>query len=69
MKGFKLQHRVTRTRVKGSKLLEFGCLQRSLWIRRVLVRAFAYLGACGVLLWQIPLVPKLQFGGLKPVGR
>jgi hypothetical protein len=22
---FKLQHRVTRTRVKGSKLLEFGC--------------------------------------------
>ena len=33
----KLQHRVTRTRVKGSKLLEFGPFQRSLWIRRVLV--------------------------------
>ena len=39
MKLNKLQHRVTRTRVKGSKLLEFGWLQRPLWIRRVLVRA------------------------------
>src|SRR5918994_594593 len=37
MKASKLQHRVTRTRVKGSKLLEFGCLHRPLWIRRVLV--------------------------------
>src|SRR3954452_6065941 len=37
MKGFKLQHRVTRTRGKGSKLLEFGPLPRPLWIRRVLV--------------------------------
>jgi len=37
MKPSKLQHRVTRTRVKGSKLLEFGWLQRPLWIRRVLV--------------------------------
>jgi hypothetical protein len=35
----KLQHRVTRARVKGSNLLEFSRLQRSLWIRRVLVRA------------------------------
>src|SRR5687767_6284969 len=39
MKPSKLQHRVTRTRVKGSKLPEFGWLWRPLWIRRVLVRA------------------------------
>src|SRR5215207_4172957 len=37
MKPSKLQHRVTRTGVKGSKLLEFGCLLQPLWIRRVLV--------------------------------
>jgi hypothetical protein len=35
----KLQHRVTRTREKVSKLLEIGCVPRPLWIRRVLVRA------------------------------
>jgi hypothetical protein len=34
---FKLQHRVTRTRVKTSKLLEFEALLWPLWIRRVLV--------------------------------
>jgi hypothetical protein len=39
MKPLKLRHRVTRTRVKGGKLPEFGALQRPLWIRRVLVRA------------------------------
>src|SRR5690348_14716731 len=39
MKLSKLQHRVTRTRVNGGKLLGFGQLQRSLWVRRVLVRA------------------------------
>src|SRR5262245_49544591 len=38
IKASKLQHRVTRTRVKDSKLLEFRRLQRPLWIRRVLVR-------------------------------
>jgi hypothetical protein len=37
MKPSKLQHRVTRTRVKGSKLLEFGGFYCPLWIRRVLV--------------------------------
>jgi hypothetical protein len=36
----KLQHRVPRARVTGSKLLEFGRLPRPLWIRRVLVRAW-----------------------------
>jgi hypothetical protein len=39
MKPGKPQHRVTRTRVKDSKLLEFGGFRRPLWIRRVLVRA------------------------------
>src|SRR5215210_5064876 len=39
MKASKLQHRVTRTRIFGSKLLEFGRFLRPLWIRRVLVRA------------------------------
>ena len=39
MKPNKLQHRVTRTRVKGCKLLEFGVFYCPLWIRRVLVRA------------------------------
>jgi hypothetical protein len=39
MKPSKLQHRVTRTRVKVSKLLEFGVFYCPLWIRRVLVRA------------------------------
>ena len=39
MKPSKLQHRVTRTRVKVSKLLELGVFYCALWIRRVLVRA------------------------------
>jgi hypothetical protein len=39
MKASKLQHRVTRTRVNGGKLLEFPRLLPPLWIRRVLVRA------------------------------
>jgi hypothetical protein len=39
MKTAKLQHRVTRTRVKCCKLLEFMGLQRPLWMRGVLVRA------------------------------
>jgi hypothetical protein len=33
------EHRVTRTGMIASKLLEFGWIQRPLWIRRVLVRA------------------------------
>jgi hypothetical protein len=37
MKPSKLQHRVTRTRVNGGKLLEFPWLLRPLGIRRVLV--------------------------------
>src|SRR5215204_2827568 len=37
MKPGKLQHPVTRTRVKVSKLLELGVFQCPLWIRRVLV--------------------------------
>ena len=37
MKASKLQHRVTRARVKVRKLLEFRRLERPLWIRRVLV--------------------------------
>ena len=39
MERSKLQHRVTRTRLNGSKLLEFGVFYCPLWIRRVLVRA------------------------------
>jgi hypothetical protein len=35
----KFQHRMTRTRVNGGKLPEFGWLPWPLWIRRVLVRA------------------------------
>jgi hypothetical protein len=37
MKALKFQHRVTRTRVNGCKLLELGWLCCLLWIRRVLV--------------------------------
>jgi hypothetical protein len=37
MEPSKLQHRVTRTRVNGCKLLEFGVLYCPLWIRSVLV--------------------------------
>jgi hypothetical protein len=37
MKPSKLQHRVTRTRVKGSKLPEFEVFYCPLWISRVLV--------------------------------
>jgi hypothetical protein len=37
MKALELQHGVTRTRVKGCKLLEFRVFQWPLWIRRVLV--------------------------------
>jgi hypothetical protein len=39
MKPSKLQHRVTRTRAKGCKLLEFAVFYWPLWMRRVLVRA------------------------------
>jgi hypothetical protein len=39
MEAGKLRQRVPRTRVNGSKLLELRLLQRSLWIRGVLVRA------------------------------
>src|SRR5687767_10767375 len=39
MKAGKLRQRVTRTRVNGGRLPEFGRLQGPLWIRRVLVRA------------------------------
>src|SRR4029453_8411639 len=39
MKVVKPQQRMTRTRIKGSKLLEFGGLKWPVWIRRVLVRA------------------------------
>ena len=39
MKTLKPQHRVTRTRLNGCKLLEFRWFWRPLWIRRVLVRA------------------------------
>jgi hypothetical protein len=39
MKPSKLQHRVTRARVNGSKLLGLGWFWWPLWIRRVLVQA------------------------------
>ena len=39
MKALKVQHRLTRTCVKGCKLLELEVFQCRLWIRRVLVRA------------------------------
>ena len=47
MKPSKLQHRGTRTRVKVSKLLEFGVFYCPLWIRRVLVGLKK--AACGSL--------------------
>ena len=37
MKVFKLRQRMTRTRVNDCRLPEFGWLQQTLWIRRVLV--------------------------------
>jgi hypothetical protein len=37
--SLKFRQRVTRTRGNGGKLPDFEWLQRSLWIRRVLVRA------------------------------
>jgi hypothetical protein len=68
MKAGKFRHRVTRTRVNGCKLPEFGRLQRRLWIRRVLVRAQegrlegpSYFGGVGPSVFFPPAGVSLEF--------